>query len=271
MKFRFFKRLWVELTSFFEAEETSEEEIDLRTLSIVFLLGLLILFGTYFLIYDESRTVYNLPSNTYHKFVEVYHKIIGFYNNLINSIRTSAVSKTESIDNAYNTINCKGCKISSEFKTEQNKKILIASYELSHKNYLWYQIHKIFERIFKMPVDFGWVQINKKLDNADWSDYETISILVKGTGEPSNLECSIVEKDGDSWYYFDENSLASKEWIEVKMPFEDFVNPKWASKGDGKKEFTNVKEISFTITNFDKSVKNILFFEIYDGELFKLI
>lgn len=271
MSLGFFRRLWVEVTSFFEAEETGEEEINLRTLSIIFLLGLLLLFGTYFLFYDESITVYNLPLNVYHKSIGVYNKAVGSYWGTINSIRSSAIGETKIIGGSYKTIGCKDCKISAEFKKEQDEQILIVDYELSHRNYLWRQIHKVFERIFKIPVDFGWVQINKGLDHVDWSDYEMISIMVKGEGESSNLEFSILEEDGDAWYYFDEKSLASEDWIEIKMPFENFVNPKWASHGDGKKDFKGIIEIKLTIMNFEKSIKNKLYLETFDGEIFKLI
>lgn len=264
MKFRFLRKLRVEITSFFEDEELGEEEVNLRTLSIIFLLGLLLLFGIYSLSFDEARTVYNAPSN-------IYHKLVGSYSKLINSIQNSAMGKTETIDDSYKTISCKDCKINTEFKIDQDKKILIVDYELSHRNNLWRQIHKIFERIFEMPIDFGWVQIKKDLDYADWGDYTTMSLSIKGTGKPSNLDFSIVEEDGDAWYYFDKTSLASEEWVEIRMPFEDFINPGWAGHGDGKKEFKNITRIELTITNFDEPVKNTLSFEMFDDELFNVI
>ncbi|MDP2922219.1 MAG: CIA30 family protein [Candidatus Omnitrophota bacterium] len=188
----------------------------------------------------------------------------------MNLIYSSAIGEIKTITNSYQTISCEGCKINTRFESEQEKELLVLDYQLSHKNWVWRQLHKVFERVFKISVDFGWVQINKKLDYVDWRDYGVISIFIKGSGKPSGIDFSITEEDGDAWYYFDKESLTSEDWVEIRMPFEDFVNPKWASHGNGKKEFKNVTQIAVTITNFDRPIENTLYFETFDGDLFKL-
>lgn len=273
---RFFKRLWVEASSLFEADKHEEEEINLNRLAIIFLLGLLLLFGSYFLFFDESNTIYNSVTFMYesvHEFVyNTARAILDMPKNIYHSInlylQNLAISEPRRVADGYEVIGCKTCKI--EAKIEQDSNTWIIDYELSHKGYLWHQMHKIVERIFGVPVDFGWVQIRKDLSSADWSEYKSISLSIKGEGNPSNLEFSVIEEEGDAWYYLDKNSLTSTDWTEIRIPFKDFTNPSWASHGDGRKDFKNVIKIGLTFTNFEEPVKNKLYFEMFDGELFKL-
>jgi len=253
---RFLRRLWVEVYSFFG---------DYNRLGggIIFLLVLLFFFDIY--IFHDPTLILDSLSNV------AVVKMGAIADSYKTSIQNINMVKMGAIAYSYETSRCKGCKMAVEFEIERDNGILVVDYELSHKNYLWRQVHKIFEKVFKMPVDFGWVQINKKLDNVDWSQYTAVRLLVKGTGEPSDLDFSIVEKDGDVWYYFDRNSLDSKDWIEIKMPFEDFTNPSWANQRDGKKDFKNITEIVVTMKNFNEPIKNTLYFKIFDEEIFKLI
>lgn len=128
----------------------------------------------------------------------------------------------------------------------------------------------MLEQIFGIPVDYGWVIMSSKVSNADWSKYSNVDIFVKGTGEPSRLEFSIQEADGDAWYFFDEGMLKTKDWVSISMPFENFVHPPWAHFGDGEKEFKNVTMFQLTITSFDRAVNNTLYFALEGNNLIRL-
>jgi len=238
--------------------KSPKEDINLNQLGVIFFLGLLLLFGTYFIFYDPERylkragiSVINLPSTMHN---------LG--NRFSSPVKEFALA-------GFDFKSCENCDLSATFEDDDALKV---KYSIPHhnKNRLSIFVHKVLERTLNIPVDYGWVNMGSKVPNADWSMYNGANLFVNNGGEPGRLEFAIGESDGDMWYYFDETSLNNRGDIAVYMPFNDFFHPSWAPYGDGKKDFCNVTMFTLTITSFDKAVNNTINFKLTDGNFISL-
>lgn len=190
---------------------------------------------------------------------------------LPNSITLFVYKIEQKLKTDYKTDMCNDCFISIAWTDEQKDKRLKVDYMIPHNKEKWkIWLHKIYERITNSPVDYGWVKVNKNLNNLDWTNYSSINFKIKGDQNPGKLEFFIKEQDGDVWYFFDDKILRNDNWTSFSIPFESLENPVWAERGDGKKELNNVIEVGFTLTSFETETEKTIFFNLVDGEIFYL-
>lgn len=230
-----------------------EDEISLNLLATIFILGLILIFGSYFIFFDGRDVIVDGGQYIRDRYTQFKYGLSYINNFDLNN---------------FNFRSCADCTIAA---TSDKNGVLEVSYEIPHnKNKISIFYHKILERIFNVPVNYGWVSINSKPNNSDWSDYKSANFFVKNEGKTSRLEFSIEESDGDIWYYFNKDAIKTTIGSLVSMPFNDFVHPSWAPLGDGKKEFNNITMFQMTITSFDKAVSNTLEFSLKDDNLIYL-
>ncbi|MGD0336270.1 MAG: glycosyltransferase [Candidatus Omnitrophota bacterium] len=74
----------------------------------------------------------------------------------------------------------------------------------------------------------------------DWSQYNSVHILLKGDTKGGPVIFSVLEKDGDEWTFLVENAFDRNAWKEFVLPFEKFSQPDWVAKGDRRRTFDKV-------------------------------
>jgi hypothetical protein len=133
-------------------------------------------------------------------------------------------------------------------------------------------LHKLEERLFKIPMQHGWVYLYKSLPNVDWRNYSMLQLNLKSEspGE-KGFQMHFKEGDGDEWFYIDDSILSNEDWITVKIPFNKFYQPKWASHGNRKMDLTDITEIGFTFNSFKKPLNNTIHFVVKNQDIFSLI
>jgi len=225
-----------------------KEEINLKTLSIIFILSLLILFISYALFHTTPF------------FLIRHYRIdpLAVNNNLL-SVNGFPLQNIE-------LEGCPNCTKSYYFEEGD---YFVFEYHIPYKNKINLFFRKVLYHIYGIP-DHGWVSIDFEPSNTDWSEYNSINFFVKGTGEPSELEFVIEEADGDMWHFFDEEILKTEKLTLVNISFEHIIRSK-ESLGDGKKDFHNVKMFQLVITCPNRAVNNTLYFALKNNTMFYLL
>jgi hypothetical protein len=130
-------------------------------------------------------------------------------------------------------------------------------------------VQKIFRNLFLKEQESGFIFLRHDYKYVNFSNYSSINIEVRSDdNQTGGLEFQIKESDGDAWYYF--ANITSVNWTLIHMPFEDFINPPWAQKGDRKKTFVEVELIGITLTSFDKPINKTVYFKTFGNQLFNL-
>jgi hypothetical protein len=167
----------------------------------------------------------------------------------------------------YVSYGCPDCYVRL---SEENATLKI-QYVIPHnKNWLQVTLHKIKERIFGVPVDYGWVYLHKYLPNVDYSNYSAIKLFFKSDIPGGSFEVHFMEQDGDEWYYFDNSTLSMGNWVSIRIPFARFYQPVWASKGDGIQERTSVTDFGLTLTSYDVPLNKTVYMAIDNNEILSL-
>lgn len=226
----------------------AEREISLTTLGIIFFLSLLILFGSYFIFYI-------IPPF-----------LIGHFPVNPLTVNNTLLSINEFVLDSFEFESCPGC--TKTYRFEKNDSFTV-EYYIPYKTKTNLLFRKILRQIYDIP-DHGWISMDFKPSNTDWSKYNGINFFIKSTGEPSKLDFIIEELDGDIWHFFDEEVLKTKKLALVSIPFERLIRSK-ESLGDGKKDFHNVKMFQLVITNPNQAVNNTLYFALKNNTMFYLL
>ena len=215
-----------------------------------------------------------LEKEFYDKNSKLVYSLFKIYDNSCNSLQNRTVLYLSNPDEAksMHTYYCSRCNVHSQLMDYNNQKLLKIHYSIPNNIKKRGSIlRKILENIFLGNEEQGYIFLRQAYNYLNFSNYSSLNVyVISDNNQTSGLEFQIKEQDGDAWYYFDNTSLSKGNWTLIHMPFENFTNPFWAQRGDGKRTFDNIVLIGITLTSFDEVVNKTVYFKTFGDQIFFL-
>ena len=223
-----------------------KEEISLKTLGIIFLLSLVILFGLYYFIFmDHDITGFATASSENPTSSE--DPLDKFNKEMIKEPKTAEALKGIVVENFENTL-------ISKFFIIHDKKSSFSKISISDESF------KGKGKSLKINYDIvkgGYVIFRSPSSIEDWSEFENLNILIKPGGKKGILRVLVTDIEGDTVDLFNEYILTKTDWHLFKIPLRELALD-LSHKGDGEMNLKNIKEYQL---HFLGSI------EKYEGEI----
>ncbi|MBU0471277.1 MAG: CIA30 family protein [Nanoarchaeota archaeon] len=245
--------------TFFEEEKKikenqkkeESEEISLKTLIIVFVIGLVIIGGLF--LYTKSNEIPQ-PDD---KIVKVFNpdSLVDITEDTVNKAPPDESSNTLIINDFEDDIN-----------TSTNRKRILRYEALSGPGANM-EIEIVLDpndesnhalKLNYTPACEDWCDANsgfiRKIVINDWKDYRFVNFMIYPlSGKKGALEFNIIDNDDNRWmYYNDKILLETGGWQKIKIPVNFFTRNEWTDKKQIKKEdFNDVKAFQIALSQLN--------------------
>ncbi len=216
-----------------ENKQAPEKEISLKSLFIIFIIGLVLLSGLFF-----------------------------FYKNNPNITgRAILESEGEIIDTS--SINIENSLVLEDFK-DIDDLILYKDFELHYNQGGEGELNLIEDSFFKdksleislnhNDVKDPWILIrHKNLKEKNWENYDYINFIIKSDGKNSKFRLVVYDSDGDEFGFEDEKILNVDNWVGLKIPMYAITTRYFTKEDNGERNLDKIERYELHFINPTKT------------------